>query len=291
MSGYIDASIYVILTAFGFVFIDVLYAEVPPLVALFVMLLVAVFCFNVINLPNLVKIYKTCLDNLGLFILMSGLLMIDWFCSMYGVHYADPFVYLASLFIAVALVGYLQLLFSQSSKSKFVLILSLCILVAALFLMIILYQGRPTLLLGIALAMICGFSFYGYGLTSIKLLQAGDLSSSEVLATRFWLVLIVVAIIMPKHNLLYTIQHNILKLGIISLITMIIPIFYYQQALKKIGAVRTSITISCTPIVAYAVFAIYNQVFILNNFIISIVIVLAMLVEHLKVFSKDMPTF
>ena len=89
------------------------------------------------------------------------------------------------------------------------------------FLMVVLYQGRSTLLLGIALAMICGFSFYGYGLTSIKLLQAGDLSSSEVLATRFWLVLVVVAIIMPKHDLLNTIQHNILKLSITSLITIL----------------------------------------------------------------------
>lgn len=286
MSGYIDAFIYVILTAFGFVFIDSLHAEVSPLVALFVMLLVAVSWFNIINLPSLFKIYKTCLDNLLLFILMSGLLMIDWFCSMYGVHYADPFIYLSSLFIAVALVGYLQLFFSKR-KNKFMPVLSIFILVAALFLMIILYRGRSTLLLGIGLAMICGFSFYGYAITSVKLLQAGSLSSSEVLATRFWLVLIVVAIIMPKHNLLYTIQQNILKLGITSLITMIIPIFYYQQALKKIGAVRTSIAISCTPIVAYAVFAIYNKVFIINNFIISVVIVVAMLVEHLKIFTKN----
>lgn len=285
MKQYIDAFLYIIITALGFVYLDHIYENSSKLIVLFIMLCGAIFWFNVINIKRLPHIYKTLFQNKLLYIVMSIFLAIDWFCSIYGVAFADPFVYLSVLFISLALSGYINQLKDRVQISSKQLI-SLILLVLSITVIIVFYHGRVQMLYGILLAILCGITFYGYSLTSIKLLEKGNMSSSEILATRFWIVMLIVCVLMPKAEMTHLSINNILSYLLVGIFTMIIPIYNYQQSLKKIGAIKTSIILCFTPVVTYLMFAIYNNVFNIYNFAISMVIVVAMLFEYITPITR-----
>lgn len=100
MSGYIDAMLYVMLASIAFVFLDDLCSDVEPLTALFVMSGIAIFCFNLLCLRNLKKVYDAILQNPFLFLMMSTALGLDWLCMVYATYLSDPFITMTSLFIS-----------------------------------------------------------------------------------------------------------------------------------------------------------------------------------------------
>ncbi len=185
------------------------------------------------------------------------------------------------LFISFALFGYIDKFTKNKSITKLQLI-SLSLLILSMVLILSFYHGRPLMLFGVLLAVICGIAFYGYSLTSMLLLEKGNLSSSEILATRFWVILFIVVIFMPKTELYRLTILQIVSYLLAGFFIMIIPIYNYQQSLKKIGAIKTSIVLCFTPVVTYILFVSYNNLFEFNNFIISIIIAFAMLFEFIK---------
>ena len=134
---------------------------------------------------------------------------------------------------------------------------------------------------GIILGSVAGLAFYVYIANSSKLASLAHLNSLQVLATRFWLLFIGASIFVPKHDLYGILKHNLLALVVISLGSLIIPIYYNQQAIKKLGSELTSVFISLVPPVTYGFYAIYNRQVIMINVIVCVLITLALLVPNL----------
>ena len=280
MNGYIDAAIYVILTAISFVFLGKLCAHVDPVIALFIMSAIGLLCFNLLSIRNLRQAYTACLKHRLTYLAMAAALGVDWVSMLYASYLADPFIAMAALFIALALVGFGKLFMHNRSVLYLISILLLCISLLALFFS---YQVKahqhPGL--GILLGFTAGVAFYVYIANSHTLTQKGGLTSMQLLATRFWVLFIGAAICVPYQNLLPVLRQDFLALVLISLGSLVIPIYYNQQAIKKLGAALTSVFISFVPPVTYIFYALNSHTFFLSNAIVCGIITLALVLPNL----------
>lgn len=275
MSGYIDAMLYVMLASIAFVFLDDLCGDVQPLTALFVMSGIAIFCFNLLCLRNLKTVYYAILQNPFLFLMMSTALAFDWLCMVYATYLSDPFITMTSLFISSAFLGFLSL-YRKSGKTSYCW--SMFILLSSILILFFKYQiQKPgNTLSGILLGILAGVAFYAYMLTSEKLSTRAKLTSLQVLATRFWVLFIGSSFFIHLNTLHATLRDKAIPLTAVSIGSLVIPIFFNQQAIQKLGAATASVIISLVPIVTYLIYAFWSGDLVFTNLLIGLVITSAL---------------
>ncbi|MCE3268218.1 MAG: hypothetical protein K0R49_470 [Burkholderiales bacterium] len=281
LSGYFDAAIYVTLTAISFVFLNRLMGQINPVVALFAMSFFAIVNFNLMSLKQLKATYIACFNNKLLYLIMSGSLALDWICMLYSSYITDPFVSMSALFIFLAVIGVIQVFAKNKSIASFV---SIIMLIMSVFILYFGYMVNASekLGLGIILGGVAGSAFYIYIVSSKELVKRSNLSTLQVLATRFWILFIGAAYFLPYHNLLAIIANNIVSLVIISYASLIVPIYFNQQAIKKLGSTVTALCISYVPPVTYLFYVIYNHNLIWSNVVVCIIITSALILAQGK---------
>ncbi|MDP3706268.1 MAG: hypothetical protein Q8R24_10270 [Legionellaceae bacterium] len=285
MSGYYDAIIYVILASIAFVFLDNLCRDVDPISALFVMSGVAIFCFNVLSCRSLNKVYRSLFNNPFLFLAMSSALAVDWFCMIYATYLSDPFVTMTSLFICSGFLGFVQLYRETGSRpylfSMFLLILSILVLYFKYEI-----QKPGSISYGILLGALAGLAFFIYMVTSEALCDRSGMSSLQILATRFWVLFIGSAILLPPGSLNPAIAHNAYSLIVVSIGSLVVPIFFNQQAIKKLGVAKASVLASLVPATTYFIYAMWNKNILLTNALLCFIITLSLILpKFLKIRS------
>ncbi|MFT4059872.1 MAG: hypothetical protein QM652_10015 [Legionella sp.] len=275
MSGYIDAILYVILASIAFVFLDDLCSDVEPLTALFVMSGVAIFCFNILSLKHLKTVYDAIFQNPFLFLMMSTVLGLDWLCVIYSTHLSDPFITMTSLFISSAFLGFFSLYRKNGSTSY---CWSMLILVISILILFFKYeiQKPGNTFYGILLGVLAGLAFYIYMQTSELLSKRAKLTSMQVLATRFWVLFIGSSFFIHLKDLNAALKDNALSLVAVSIGSLVIPIFFNQQAIRKLGTATASVLISLVPITTYLIYAFWNGNLMFTNLLIGLVITSAL---------------
>jgi drug/metabolite transporter (DMT)-like permease len=280
MSGYFDAIIYVVLSSLAFVFLDKLCNEINPLVAIFAMSGVAIICFNLLAIRQFSHTYRMCLTHKGLFLLMSGSLALDWISQIYATHLSDPFVAMAAIFIASGFMGFAELYYKTRQKVN---LISMLLLLVGLGLLFFSYQIRDSRHVGygVILGIITGVCFYIYIVTSNLLVKKGALSSLQLLATRFWLLFFATIPFLPWNILLTEMWNNLWLLLFVSVCSMVVPIYFVQQAITKLGSARAAIYISFVPPVTYLFYVLYNHNLSLANLLVCLVVSAALLLPRL----------
>ena len=286
MSGYVDVSIYVILSAIGLVFIDGLCTQLHPVTALFFMSGVALLFFNLLILKQIKQTYLACYQYKMSFLVMSFALGVDWVGIIYGTYLSDPFITMAALFITLAFLGFAT---QQKTEPHFSNLCSMFLLLACIVLLDFTYQMKLShhTLYGLLLGGISGVGFFLYIVFSGRFSNQGQLSSKQVLATRFWALFIGAFFMMPKATIHPAITTNFPALLFISFIALIIPVFFNQQAINKLGSARTAIFISFVPPATFLFDAIHNHHFIFANFTICMLISLALIFPKLIAFKAS----
>ena len=275
-SGYIDALIYVLLSSVAFVFLNNLIADVNPLMALLVMSSVALVVFNLLSFKRIKLTYTVCWQHKSISFWMSIGLALDWVCMVYASYVADPFIAMAALFISLAIIGFIRLNFIQKSRKR---LISLILLVVSLILLELFYVvpvGHSTSL-GILLGVLAGGAFYLYILNSSKLASLGNLNSLQVLATRFWFLWGIALVMVPKLNLWANMLTHLGALILISFASLIVPIYFNQRAIQKLGAELTSVFIGLVPPVTFVCYVIYSHEFHWLNAVVCLIITVALL--------------
>ena len=279
-SGYIDAAIYVVISAISFVFLNKLVQHIDPVIALFVMSGIGIITFNFLSITKIKATYVTCFKNKLLFLAMSAALGLDWVCMLYASYLADPFVSLAGLFIFLGIVGFSKLFLENKALTSLFSVVLLLISAITLFFSYKVNNSQH-LGYGIILGAIAGMAFYVYIASSHRLSKIGNLSSMQILSTRFWVLFIGSAIFVPYTGILSIILHNLGSLILISYGSLIVPIYFNQQAIVKLGSALTSVFISFVPPVTYLSYALINQRFMLSNVIVCLIITIALVLPNL----------
>lgn len=280
VNGYIDALIYVILTAVSFVFLSQMISEINPWVALLIMSGIALVVFNCMNLAKSRVTYRALWKEKAIWLAMTIALAVDWISMVFAGYYSDPFVAMAALFIATAMMGFASLYYRQR---KIIYLLSCGLLALVLGLLLIAYTTvtGKSVVIGILLGIIAGVAFYGYIASSAALAIRRGLNSLSVLATRFW-GMFLIALVCAKWELVLLLNfRQYLELLLVSLGALIIPIYFNQQAIAKLGAELTAVFISLVPPLTYLIYIIYLGQFNMLNGIICLSITLALLLPKL----------
>lgn len=277
---YLDAILYIIFTAISFVFLDRIIAHINPIVALVIMSLCGIIVFNVLNLRKLAPTYRYCWHNKTTYLIMSFALAVDWWTIVLACYFSDPFVAMAALFIAVAVVGFARLWLNQR---KWRFLVSCGLLVTASVLLVLFYtvSASKSVMIGFILGAIAGCAFYVYVASSERLALRCGFSSLQILATRFWVLFISALIGIFFISPFGLTVHDVILLIVISFGSLIIPIYFNQQSIAKLGAATTSIVISLVPPITYVFYLlVYWQISLINT-LVCILITLAILLPKL----------
>ena len=280
MSGYIDAILYVMLASIAFVFLDDLCRDVDPLTALFVMSGVAIFCFNILSFKHLKIVYGAIFQNPFLFLMMSTALGLDWLSMIYATYLSDPFITMTSLFISSAFLGFFNLYRKTGSTSY---CWSMLTLMLSVLILIFKYeiQKPGNIFYGVLLGILAGLAFYVYMLTSELLTNRAKLTSIQVLATRFWVLFIGSSLFIHLNTLNAVLKDNALSLVAVSIGSLVIPIFFNQQAIRKLGTATVSVLISLVPMTTYLIYAFWIGNLIFTNLLIGLVITSALVLPKI----------
>lgn len=282
---YIDAFLYILFTAISFVFLDKVISHISPVVTLTIMSACGIVVFNLFNIDKLIATYKFCLKNKVSFLIMSGALAIDWCTMVASTYFADPFVAMASLFIAVSFIGF----FKEWLKSSNVGLLISCLLLTVASIIMILFYAVPvskSIISGFILGATAGIAFYVYVYSSARLTLLGDLTAMQILATRFWVLFIGALVFVPYRELVSINIEDIGKIILVSFGSLIIPIYFNQKSIQKLGADKTSILIGLVPPITYLCYVIIYHNILVVNAVICLLITMALFIPKLVELAK-----
>lgn len=287
MKKYLDALIYVTLTSIAFVFIDKIGQRINSMLLLFMMALITMLWFHVINFGKIKQIYVACFTNVWLFLSLMIFIAINWICSIYAPSAADPFIYLAANFISQAIFGYVHVFIKTKSKTSLLSMIALVICLIILYNNYEILDGR-SIDVGMLLGGISGLMGYVYAIFSGKMHQRTDLSSTQILAVRFWFLVIGLGIFIGyNYQLIHLSLTNFFITIGMAFITLIIPIYFLQQTIKKNGAQVMAKMAARVPLVVFVLYSLSQLKFNWGNFVVCIAITIALRIPDLvKLFKK-----
>jgi drug/metabolite transporter (DMT)-like permease len=226
--------------------------SIPPLFSLFITASIASLYFNLINRKHFKKIYMDCFNNKIKWLLVMLIVLIMWGTTMIGPGKIGASLFNFIYFAWLGMLGLMALSFKNWEKYKIKFYFGICLfflIIASAFLEFQSSSSYQTLY-GISLALIGGTSSFIYFKNSQSLAKSADLSATQILAVRFYLSIIILFIIIPKHHVVHYITFgNIVILALLALLSLIIPLYFSQKALEKISSEQHAIINSLCPIV------------------------------------------
>ena len=255
--GSIYIFFYVVTCAFSNVFVNHTTRSRAPVISLFYTSLFTILFFSILNFGELTKNIQLIKVHKKAILWLNMLNTIIWFVIFFSLKFLSPALFSCLFLGAIPLnLFIIGLKKSQvSAKNNFitgVLLVSLFVLMLLLviqemdatnYIEILIYGLIVTVIGGITAAFIMKFS---------KELAVNNLSASLVVSLRFYGLLLVsflIILLNPKQLLIEPLV--IIEFLALGLISMALPLFLLQKALKSLSPLSASIIIICIPVVTY----------------------------------------
>lgn len=280
-SGYIDAFLFCLFTAISFNFIDKLDDHINPFISLLFMSIIASLFFSAISYKHIGKMYKAVINNKTLYCIMSLAIGINWLCSIFAPNLSDPFIYLLLLFITMAILGFI---FVKKKKNidYYVSYTSIAVFVFILWYLHAKYfigQNR-NLNIGFILGVVGGMSGYLYAYILNIFVKKTEMNTTQTLSIRLLgLVVLLLIIIMSRDIKMHIYWKDFNILFLMSVLTMIIPNYFSQSSIIKLGAAKMAIFVVFTPLITFIVYSAFSRNFNSENSILAVIITLVMLLS------------
>jgi hypothetical protein len=226
--------------------------SIPPLFSLFITASIASLYFNVINRSQLKKIYTECFYNKKQWLSVMLIVSVMWGTTMIGPGEIGASLFNFIYFAWLGMLGFMLLSFQdwKKNRTKFYFGLCLFLLIVANVLFELQASFSYKSIYGISLALIGGTFSFIYFKQSQSLANKAQLAATQVLAVRFYLAIVVLMSILPKHDLVnYFTISNSFNLVLLAFVSLIIPLYFSQKALEKITSEQHAIINSLCPIV------------------------------------------
>lgn len=254
---------YCICTALSAVWISFSFANVSGFVVTFFSLFVAFCVFVFLQKRSGGPLFKLSRVFFGEMLILNVLTLTSWLFAFLSLYKIEPSiecaVFQGSLPIGVLLCELASgkaKLFSKRALGVFLIGAS----ISALVIFRLNYAvgvfdfTADELRLGVFLAVTGGLSAGIYVFRSAKLYNYGA-STLEILCNRFFLLLVVTAVISAKDLVDITAVDSfmLVKLLMLALISVVIPVFALQYSVQKLGASRVSIITPFIPAIALTI--------------------------------------
>ena len=280
---------FVFLTSFSAVLRHTIGVEVSGSLMIFLSTCYAIIFFHMVNYKSIFKMYAIILANKWLYILTCSLIMTFWIGSFLVPVYYTPTIQVLSFLSLQSFFGSFFLF--KKVPNKYNLFRFLLITIALIGFYIICFNNYSLKLFILLLiwTVLNGTTGYIYVVSSWKLSKAG-LSASEILATRFWLLLIVTGV-----TTLYTQSyHQITLISLrdtffLSVISMIIPVYCSQKAINILAPELYGVFAGISPFITYlmSIGKINSSLqFGYISIVVAIAIILPFIIQKLKKVSN-----
>jgi hypothetical protein len=225
---------------------------IQPLFSLLVTASIASLYFNLINKNNLKNIYQDCFSNKKSWLEVMVIVLIMWATTMIGPGQIGASLFNFIYFAWLGMLGLLSLSIKHSKHNRINLYFSISIfllLSANIFFELHQSFSRETIY-GTFFAILGGTASFIYFKKSQALAKNASLSATQVLAVRFYLAIVVLMFLLPKHNVAsYLTITNVFSLILLAFFSLIIPLYFSQKALETITPEQHAIINSTCPIV------------------------------------------
>ncbi len=165
--------------------------------------------------------------------------------------YYTPFIFVFTYLGWPSLCG--ALVMATKSTNRTYLAQAILIIIIFGFFYIDMFREYTLLkaTLGLITTFITGFSLYWY-LRSSKILNSRGMSSKEVLAIRYWLLLLFpLVLVIARHEYIMLDSLVVFKSIFIGLITLVIPLYFGQLCIEEFGSETFSLLMGFTPIITF----------------------------------------
>jgi len=259
LSRYKFAIGYIICVAFVSVIREKLMLEISPIVILFISSSLACLYFHLINVKESVTIYKKFNHEQVLFVKLNLAVAIMWMTTYYSIYYSSATVFVYEFFMVG---GYLSLVYRdrKNSSQKLAAHFFMVLILAPFFI-------YKTQMLGILLGILSGVFGFIYNITSNNVALKLNLSASQVLASRFWFLVILSGICLPKYFLQTLTLSDFIVIIIITALSFILQIWLNQKSILSIGGKESSFMASFAPTLTFI-----TQGIVLNHWFLPILL-------------------
>lgn len=239
---YRYALMYTLCVAIVAIYRQYLMNNVPPVFILCMSSAISIVYFHSVNILQLKTMYQKIFGEKILFFKLNIIVALIWISAFYSIFYSSATLYTYEYFLVGACIS---LIFNQDKSKKN---MQLC---AHIFFIIVPYFLFDNYLKGIFLGQLAGSLGYLYNQLSSKICHKLDLSSTQILASRFW-CLFVVSIIWVKILPNFVINEfqlwNVVGLAFLS---FVFQVWLNQQSLLTVGAKKTSYICGLVPLITF----------------------------------------
>ena len=250
-------SFYVIISAISPIFVNHTTRSIEPIVTLFYSSIFTIIFFSILNLGELTENIVLIKKNKRSILWLNVLNTIIWFVIFFSLQVLSPAVF-ACLFLGAIPIN-LFLLELRKSKASNKSNITIAMLLLTMFILMLLlvsqdmseansfqilkYGAIVTIIGGIVAAFIMKIS---------KELANENLSASLVVSLRFYGLLLISLMFVLSNPSQFLVNPIVLaEFFALALISMALPLFLLQKALKTLSPLYASIIITTIPILTY----------------------------------------
>ena len=243
-------------------------------ILIFISAITAVISFHLLNLGQNKNTYRRVLSDSSIWGGLAKVIVTTTFMWIAG--FIIPIVFTPFIFV-FSYLGWPSffgaIVMAKTTKNPLYIIQALMIATTFVLFYFLTFSGYPLAktIIGILITMLTGLSLYFY-LRASKGLNFKGINSRQILALRYWLLLL-----MPLALISYRHEFNLITLDIlgkgvvIGLITLVLPLYFGQLCIEKFGSEKFSLAMGFTPILTFLL-----QFFMLKADLLEVFIALAL---------------
>lgn len=254
--GYACIFLCCFATAISLVFISHMNKTHNIMLSIFMTFAYATLIFNVVNFKHLRKIYTLVFQHKKTLLQMNLVTLLNWMSTFMALRYLDPATALCLILGVISItIFFVSTPFRQFKSNKhlcYSVLLVLFSLGLVIWQQVALNPGEAHLhemMLGVAWCILGGVMGTFIGTSSEAMGKVG-FSVTEILATRFYLLILVGGVIfLFMHHGLITVDWKYYLLS--SFLVVLFPLLMYQTAIRELGTLLVSLLEPFSPVLAY----------------------------------------
>lgn len=257
--GYLLIFSYCLMTAFFAVAVNKLEASGDPFTIVFFTFLFTTAFFTLINLPNIRMFWSNLCSSPKQLLTINIVSVVIWLGVFWSLKYLNPAeslcVYMSMTPIATLLFTIKLANINQYKKDIFYGVAIIILLSALVIDTVYMVPNKWWIILGVIFALAAGITGAFYNVFSQKMHKQNNFTATQVLAMRFYLLLLI-SLFMSLHDQTFSTtlqQISWLTFLGLALLSSVLPLFFKQQAIIFIGARKISYVMPFTPVAAYGI--------------------------------------
>ena len=253
----------------------------------FISAVTAVVSFHLLNLGQNKNTYRRVLSDSSIWLGLMKVVLTTTFMWVAG--FIIPIVFTPFIFV-FSYLGWPSffgaIVMAKTTKNPLYFFQALMVAATFVLFYVITFSSYSLVktITGVLITMLTGLSLYFY-LRASKGLNLKGVNSRQVLAVRYWLLLL-----MPLALISYRHEFNLITLDIlgkgvvIGMITLVLPLYFGQLCIEKFGSEKFSLAMGFTPILTFLMqFFVVKADFLDVSiaFMLALAIALPMIFTHL----------